>query len=163
MMRLGRYKKLLNVKDYLEPDVSSGTTDVDISEADYTGFIAVLTVTPPSGGLSDLVIDLDFDKATSGVNEVATNADTLDCQLQLSVDGTNYVGVENMTQITLTGTKGTIANGVGGHRFKVGAVDEDALIKVLVKLNAERADAEIPYRVTYRGLAAPTVTAVAAG
>lgn len=156
-------KRLINTFDYSEPDVLTGTTDIDISAADYTGYIAILTIAPGTGGIKDLTIDLDFDKATTGVNEVATNADTLDCLLQLSADGTNYVGVEAMTQITLTGTAGSIANAIGGHRFKVGDVDENGLVKVLVKLSAERADAEIPYRITYSAINAPTVTAVAAG
>lgn len=144
--------------------VLTGTTDIDISAADYTGFIDILTIVPATGeDLKDIVIDLDFDKATTGVNEVATNADTLDCNLYAKVDGTNYVGIESMTQITLTGTAGSIATGKGGHRFKVGLLDSASGLKVKVKLSAERADAEIPYRITYVGKEAPTVTAVAAG
>ena len=144
--------------------VITGVTDVDISAAVYTGYIAILTIEPAAGeDLKDLIIDLDFDKATSGVNEVATNNDTLDCCVQIKADGTNYVGVDAMTQKTLTGTAGSIANGLGGHRFKIGALDSTSAVKVLVKLSAERADAEIPYRITYVGRLAPTVTAVAAG
>ena len=144
--------------------VLTGVTDIDISAAVYTGYIAILTIVPATNeDLKDLVIDLDFDTATTGVNEVATNADTLDCLLQVKADGTNYVGMEAMTQIILTGTAGSIVNGIGGHRFKVGALDSANAVKVLVKLSAERADAEIPYRITYIGKTAPTVTAIAAG
>lgn len=160
------YQEKRNRLDLRRQDVGvlTGTTDIDISEYVYTGYITALTIVPTTGeDLTDLVIDLDFDKATTGVNEVATNNDTLDCLLQIKVDGTNYVGVETMTQITLTGTAGSIATGVGGHRFKVGALDSTSAAKVLVKLSAERADAEIPYRITYRGKEAPTVTAIAAG
>ena len=91
---------------------------------------------------------MDFDKATTGVNEVATNADVLDCKMDIMVDGTNYIGVEAMTQITLTGTAGSIANGIGAHRFKVGAIDSTSAVKIFVKIDTERADAEIPYRIT---------------
>lgn len=156
-----RRERLALERDDLK--VLTGTTDIDISEAVYTGFIDILTIVPATGeDLKDVYIELDFDKATTGVNEVATNSDTLDCNLYTKVDGTNYVCVESMTQITLTGTAGTIATGKGGHRFKVGAVDSTSAIKVKVKLSAERADAEIPYRITYIGRLAPTVTAVAA-
>ena len=160
---LGRYKKTLDIIDSQEVDTSTGTTDIDITAAVYTGFIVCLTVAAPTGGLRDLVIDLDWDKATTGVNEVATNSDTLDSHIQVSPDGTNYVAVEEMTQITLTGTAGSIADGKNGHRYKVGALSSGGSVKVMVKLSAERSDAEIPYRVTYSGLGTPTITAVAAG
>lgn len=143
--------------------VLTGITDIDISAAVYTGFIDILTIEPGSESLKDLVVDLDFDKATTGVNEVATASDTLDCMAYVSVDGSNYVGVEQMTQITLSGTAGTITTGKGGHRFKLGSLDSSCAVKIKVKLSAERADAEIPYRITYIGKVAPTVTDVAAG
>lgn len=154
-----RVKRLETERDRVS--VITGTTDIDISAAVYTGMIDILTIVPQAGeSLKDLMIDLDFDKATTGVNEVATNEDTLDCALYIAVDGTNYCGVEAMTQKTLTGTAGIEG---GGHRFKVGTLDSTSKIKIKVKLSAERADAEIPYRITYLGRKAPTVTAVAAG
>jgi hypothetical protein len=116
-------------------------------------------ISPVTGeGLVDCVIDIDLDKATDGVNEVATASDTVVCALQTRVDGTNWVTTELMTSITLTGTAGSIADGKNGHRFKVGMVDPDAFVRVSIKLSAERADCYIPYRVTYIG-ATPTVTA----
>lgn len=160
MALIARKDRLRLQRDVLH--TTSGTTDIDISAAVYTGYIAILTV-EANGDLKDLVLDFNFDKETTGVNDVATNSDTLDCLLQIAMDGTLYVGVETMTQITLTGTFGSIATGVSGKRFKVGALPDGAIAKVLVKLSAERADAEIPYNVTYIGAVAPTVTAVAAG
>ena len=152
-------KERLQRSDYA---VSSGTTDIDISAAVYTGFIDVLTIAP-NAEIQDLIIDLDFDKATTGVNEVATASDTLDCGVFLDVDGTNYVGIMAIPQVTLSGTAGTITGGtIGGYRFKVGYVGADSNIKVKVKLSAERADAEIPYIISYQSLTAPTITAVAA-
>ena len=56
---LGKWKKTLDMLDHLETDTATGTTDIDISAAVYTGFIVCLTVAAPTGGLSDLVIDLD--------------------------------------------------------------------------------------------------------
>ena len=163
VFNLGKWKKILDIISRQEVDTATGNTDVDISAHDYTDFVTLLTVTAGTGGINDLAIDLDFDKATTGINEVATNADTLDVQLQISPDSTNFVGTENITQITLTGTAGTIATGVNGHRFNIGSVHTAGVVKVLVKLSAERADAEVPYRVTYSASNAPTVTAVAAG
>ena len=147
----------------LDYTVVSGTTDIDVSAAVYTAFVDILTIAP-NAEIQDLVIDLDFDKATTGVNEVATASDTLDCGVFIDVDGTNYVGVQSMPQVTMSGTAGTITGGtIGGYRFKVGYVDADATVKVKVKISAERADAEIPYKISYQSLTAPTVTAVAAG
>ena len=147
----------------LDYHTTSGTTDIDISAGVYTGFVDILTIAP-GAELQDLVVELDFDKATTGVNEVATASDTLDCAVYKAVDGTNYVGVQCIPQVTLSGTAGTISGGtIGGYRFNIGYVDADSTIKVKVKLSAERADAEIPYKIYYQSLTAPTVTAVAAG
>lgn len=147
----------------LDYNVLSGTTDIDISAAVYTALVDVLTIAP-NAELQDLVIDLDFDKATSGVNEVATANDTLNCAVFIAVDGTNYVGIKSMPTVTMSGTAGTITAGViGGYRFNLGYIPASASIKVRVSVSAERADAEIPYKIYYQSLKAPTVTAVAAG
>jgi hypothetical protein len=146
---------------YLKPVTLTGTTDLDISEAVYTGYIAILTVEAVSE-IRDLVLDFDLDKETTGVNDVATNNDTTSLLLQVSIDGTLFTGVEASASYTLTGTFGSIATGVTGKRFIVGSLPTGAKVKVLIKLSAERADAEIPYAVTYTSEDAPTVTAVAA-
>lgn len=152
-------KRVINLEQGRNVNVLAGVTDIDVSAAVYTGYVDLLTIAPADGeGLVDLVIDLDFDKATTGVNDVATGNDTLDCRLVTKIDGTNYCAIESMSQKTLTGTAGEL----GGHRFKVGMIEPGADLKVQVKLSAERGDCEVPYRVTYRG-AAPTITAVAAG
>lgn len=151
-------KEALNLKEGRDVNVITGTAGIDISAAVYTGFIPMIMVNPAAGeGLADLVIDIDLDKATDGVNEVATASDTVVCALQTRVDGTNWVTTELMTSITLTGTAGSIADGKNGHRFKVGMVDPDGLVRVAIKLSAERADCYVPYRITYKG-ATPTVT-----
>lgn len=149
-----------NLYNHLCPRTVSGTTDIDISAFVYTGFVTLLTIEPRTA-IRDMAIYLDFDKETTGVNDVATNADTLDAQVFTKVDGSVYVAVETMTQKTLTGTFGLAAG--GGWVIKVPALDvtQDLIIKV--KLSAERADAEIPYRIVYCSEQAPTVTAVAAG
>lgn len=153
------YKKSLNLEQGRDVNVATGSAGIDISEADYTGFVAFLTIAPATGeGLVDCFIDVDLDKATDGVNEVATNNDTATLLLQTKVDGTNWVGTELTSAVTLTGAAGSIADGKNGHRFKVGSVDPSGSVRVCIKLSAERADCYIPYRVTYRG-ATPTITA----
>jgi len=145
--------------DVTNPAVLSGDADIDISEAVYTGYITLLTVTPVAA-CDDLVIDLAYNKASTGVSAVATNNDTLDVIVLAETDGTNSTAmIINSTQVTLTGTATPI---ITGQRFKVGMVDAGNTITVKVKISAERADAEIPYKVHYRSASAPTVTAVAA-
>lgn len=145
---------------YAAPVTVTGEADIDISEADYTGFVTLLTITPDtSKPLADLVIDLDYNKATTGVDTVATASDTLDVYVYTKVDGTNARVALKGSQKTLTGA-GTLVD--SGERFNVGAVSVAQTVIVKVKLNAERGDAEIPYSITYRALGAPTVTPVAA-
>jgi hypothetical protein len=136
-------------------------TDVDISAAVYTGYITLLTVTAPATGLVDLRIDIDANKTTTGLDAVATAADTFDCCLVGQVDGTNYRTLQTGTQITANGD-GSLENSESGWSFHVGPLAAAETVIVKIKLSAERDDAELPYRVTYIG-AAPTVTAVAAG
>jgi hypothetical protein len=141
---------------------SAGTADIDISAAVYTDYITLLTITPASGEcILDLAIDLDYNKATTGFDTVATAGDTLDVAVLGKADGTNWRTLMNGTQITANGD-GSLTDAESGERFNVGPVAAAGAVVVRVKLSAERADAEIPYRVTYRG-AAPTITPVAAG
>lgn len=145
--------------NHLKPRVLTGTADIDITAAVYTGFVEILKI-EPKAAIHNLTVDLDFDKETTGVNDVATNSDTLDAAVFVKVDGTVWSAVQYMTQKTLTGTFG-LATG-GGWRFNIGPVDTTEDISIRVKLSAERADAEIPYRINYTSEQAPTVTAVAA-
>jgi hypothetical protein len=148
--------------DYTVPKEAAGTADIDISEAVYTDYVLLLTITPAAGqSLVDVEIDLDYNLATTGVNEVATAADTLDVCVAGRTDGTNYRNLMSAVQVSMTGDVATLALNRMGDRFKVGQVGVTGRVAVYVKLSAERSDAEIPYRVTYRG-AAPTITAVAA-
>lgn len=143
------------------PGVLTGITDIDISVGAYTDYTEILSIVPQSD-LKNLVIDLDLDKETTGVNDVANAADTCQLLLQISVDGTLYTGMEASASYTLTGTFGSIVGGISGKRFNVGQLSSTSKVKVFIKLSAERADAEIPYKITYVGRLAPTVTAVAA-
>lgn len=145
----------------LSPKELTGTADIDISEAVYTGYVEILSIVPKAGGnLRNVCIDLDFNKATTGCDEVATASDTINAAVFMKTDGTNYRHVMSMTQITATGDA---SHKTAGARFQVGSIGVGADCSVRVMLSAERADCEIPYRITYEGMRAPTVTPVAAG
>ena len=141
----------------LKPRVLSGEADIDISADVYTAYVELLRIEPVSA-LRDLVVDLDFNKATTGWDAVSTASDTLDVALFVKVDGTNYRYIEGATQLVAVGGA---AHTTAGRRFRVGAVDTTQDISVRVKLSAERGDIEVPYRVNYCSESAPTITAVA--
>lgn len=139
---------------------ATGDTDIDISESDYTGYVTLLTVTAPATGLLDLRIDIDVNKTTTGLDAVATANDKFDCSVVGQVDGTNYRTLANETQITANGDE-SLEDNESGWSFHLGPLAAAESIIVKIKLSAERADTELPYRVTYVG-AAPTITPVAA-
>lgn len=144
--------------DMLEPKELTGEADIDISEADYTAFVEILKIEPKTGGpLIDLTVDLDFMKATTGFDAVATADDTLDIAVFGKIDGTNWRHLMSATQVTATGSHTTAA-----ERLKIGNVGPGCDISIRAKVSTERGDVEIPYRITYRGVRAPDVTAVAA-
>lgn len=141
---------------------ATGDADIDISAYVYTGYINCLTVTAPATGLIDCVIDIDFNKATTGWDTVATAGDVLDCVLVKQIDGTNYRSTQMASaQITANGD-GTLDASESGVSFHVGCMQANASVQVHVKMDTERGDCELPYRVTYVGNA-PTITAIAAG
>ena len=149
--------------DILVPAESTGITDVDISAFDYPNdYVAILTITPAAGQcLLDVAIDLDWNKTTTGWDTIATAGDTLDVCVTGKIDGTNQRGLLNGTQVTANGN-GTLENNEDGERLAIGMVGVNETVVVRVKIDNERDDCEIPYRVTYRG-ATPTITPVAAG
>jgi hypothetical protein len=147
-------EKLYNL---LTPRVLSGEADVDVSAAVYTGYVELMRIEPVAA-IRDLVIDLDFNKATTGWDAVSTASDTLDVAIFAKVDGTNYRYVEGATQLVAVGGA---AHTTAGRRFKIGAVDTTEDISIRVKLSAERSDFEVPYRINYCSETAPSITAVA--
>ncbi len=139
---------------------ATGNADIDISEAVYTAYVNIMTITAPASGLADCSIDLDLNKATTGWDTISTASDTIDICLAGKIDGTNYRALMNATQVVAVGD-GTIGVNLSGIHFHIGPLAAAEVLQVQVKLSAERDDVEIPYRVTYVG-AAPTVTPVAA-
>ena len=156
-MRIGKHTltTLFNV------GVAIGDTDVDISAAVYTAFVDLLTITAPVGGLQSCRVDIDVNKATTGLDTVATAADTFDACAVMAVDDTNYRLLKNGTQITANGDA-SLEMSENGWSFDLGPLNGGETVKIKIKLSAERDDAELPYKVTYIG-EAPTITAVVAG
>ncbi len=148
-----------NLLILLTQTVSKGVADVDISAADYVAdYVTLLTITPAVGKpVEDLQIDLAYNKAATGISVVATAADTLDVAVFAMADDAVESMIMITTQKVLSGNASPV---VSGERLKVGTID--GAITVKVKLSAERADAEIPYKVSYKALEAPTITPVAA-
>lgn len=150
---------LAKMEALLNPRFVTGIADIDISEYVYTSYVTLLTITPATGGeLIDLQIDLAYNKATTGVSAVATNNDTLDVQVWASADDSTPSCILTSPQVTLTGSTTPL---ITGNRFDVGDVNGSVIVKV--KLSAERADAEIPYKISYKSKSPATITAVEAG
>ena len=141
----------------LKPRVLSGEADIDVSAAVYTAYVELLRIEPVTA-IRDLVIDLDFNKATTGWDAVSTASDTLDVAVFVKIDGTNYRYIEGATQLVAVGGA---AHTTAGRRFKLNAIDVTEDISIRVKLSAERGDIEIPYRINYSSETAPVITAVA--
>ena len=154
-------KKLLQwIDDYVRPKEIAGEADIDISAAVYTAYVELLKIEPRAGApLSDVVLDLDLNKATTGWDTVSTGSDTLDIAVFSKIDGTNYRHIKSASQLTAVGNG---SHATAGVRLEIGAIGPDSPVSIRVKLNAERDDVEIPYRLLYKGDRAPSITAVAA-
>lgn len=152
---------ILEMLGLLEPEELTGTADIDISAGVYTGYVEILKIEPYTGGaLRNLSVDLDLNKTTTGWDTISTASDTIDIGVFMKTDGTNFRHVMSASQVTATGA-GTHAT--AGVRLQIGDVGPGADVSIRVKLNAERDDVEIPYRITYESKRTPSVTAVAAG
>jgi len=156
-MKIGKHTltNLFNV------GVVTGDTDVDISAAVYTAFVDLLTIVAPVGGLQNCRVDIDVNKATTGLDVVATAADTFDACAVIAVDDTNYRLLKTGSQITANGDASLEMN-ENGWSFDIGPLNGGETVKIKIKLSAERDDAELPYKVTYIGQT-PTITAIVAG
>lgn len=145
--------------------VLDGTADVDVSEADYASdYVEILKVTPATGApLRRLVVDFDLNKATTGWDTVSNASDTIDMAVLSKVDETNWRTIQGVqpTQRVANGD-GSLLGNESGWRIDVGPIEADAEVSFRIKINAERGDFEVPYKLYYESLDVPTVTAVAA-
>jgi hypothetical protein len=160
------------VYNLVVPTVEIGETDIDVTAADYTtvGGIPILTITPAAGApLADVYVDFDFLKDTTGLFVVYTTQ-TVQFMVQVKVDGTNWRTVAHWPSTAHLGLAVPDAaqdldalDDSPAHRFHIGHVGVDEEVRITVTLSAEDADAEIPFAVYYKAMAAPTITPVVAG
>lgn len=150
-------KGILNVVNDLEVSQTTGTADIDVSEFDYTAYTTILAIAPATGApLSDVRINLDLNKATTGWDTIANGSDTIDIIAMERVDGTNWRRVASASQVTANGS-GALSLASSGVSLDVGNIGVTTRCVVAVKLNAERDDFEIPYDIQYVSSDAPTV------
>ncbi len=141
------------------PTVATGTTDIDDSVQTESTAFPILTIEPAAGApLADVEVWFDLAKATTGFAAVETSV-TVQFAVERKVDGTNWRR-EAYVEAALSGTNAASRMA----KISVGAVGvtEDARIVALFSADVT-ADMEIPYAVVYKGIAAPTITPIAAG
>jgi hypothetical protein len=157
------------------PTTATGTTDVDVSASDYTAGAGVplLTITPAAGApIADLIVDLDLNKDTTGLLVVNTS-ETIQLVVESKIDGTNWRSLSKSWPAASSTTGLGVPDAADdldaaddsvGIRLHLGPVGVSQAIRINLLLSAETGgDAEIPYAVHYRAMAAPTITDVAAG
>lgn len=135
-----------------------GTTDIDDSAQTESTPFRILTIAPQPGcPLMDVEVCLDLAKATTGFAAVETSI-TVQFAIARRVDGTNWRR-EAYVEAALSGT-----NAAGRMtRLNLGAVTVDEQAAIYAVFSADvTGDMEIPYTVSFRGLADPTITPVAA-
>lgn len=136
--------------------IETGEADIDISAAVYTGYQALLTIAPLAGRpLTDVEVTFDLAKASTGFAAGHTD-ETITFAVQRKVDGTNWRTDAASETTAISGTNSAAM----AQKVTIGNVTPDEQARVVVKLSAEAADAELPYVLTYRG-ESPTVTAAA--
>lgn len=138
--------------------VLTGEADVDVSEAVYTDYQALLTITPAAGlPIKGVVVSLDLDKAATGFATLYTT-ETIQFAIARKVDGSAW---RWDSETETTPVAGDDADGYQVE-LPVGPVGPTEEVRIYVKLSAENAnDIEMPYLINYEG-SEPTVTAVAA-
>lgn len=143
----------------LVPTIVTGTTDIDDSVQTESTPYSILTIAPAAGApLADVEVVFDLAKATTGFAAVESSA-TIQFAVARKVDGTNWRR-EAYVEAALSGT-----NAAGrAMRVNVGHVGVTEQVQVFIVMSADAtADMELPYALSYKGIAAPTVTPVAAG
>ncbi len=143
---------------FLTPQVMTGTTDIDDSAQTDTTSFPILTIAPQANcPLVDVEVWLDLAKATTGFAAVETSI-TVIAAVARKVDGTNWRR-EAGTEAALSGTLAASRM----LKIPVGTVTvtEQARIQVVFSSDVT-SDMEIPYVLVYKGMAPPTLTAIAA-
>lgn len=139
------------------PAIATGEADIDISEVDYTSYQVLVTIVPAATApLADVQIVFDLAKATTGY-AAGHAAETLIVAAARKVDGTNWRTDAEQLTTAISGTNAALAS----ITLPIGDVGVTEEVRIMVILSAEAADTEIPFALSYRAIAAPTVTPVA--
>jgi hypothetical protein len=146
------------VNDFTSFKVISGTTDIDDSAQTESTPYAILTIAADAyNSMEDVEVQIDLAKATTGYAAVESTA-TIQIGVARKVDGTNYRR-EAYVEAALSGTNA--ANRM--QKVPVGKVAAGESVQIFIVMSADAtSDMELPYKIIYRGLVAPTVTEVAA-
>ncbi len=146
----------------LAPTAVTGTADIDIDQADYTAYQNLVTIAPAAGApLADVEIIFDLAKAATGF-AAGHAAQTIQFAVARKVDGAAYRIEQGFGDYESVAISGTNAAGRATH-LRIGSIGVTEACQIHVKLSAENAvDVELPYVLYYKGIAAPTVTPVAA-
>lgn len=139
----------------------ASTSWIDTSAADYTGWTALVTITPPpTVGMADVRIVIDLDEATDGfADSSGWDTETLQLSVARKVDGTNYRTCHNL----ITPSTAIAADDADGLSIELdaGTIGPNELLQLRVKVSAEAAgDVELPYVVYYRSPERATFTDV---
>jgi metal-dependent amidase/aminoacylase/carboxypeptidase family protein len=147
------------VQDFTEFKVITGETDIDDSAQTESTAYSILTIAADAyNSVEDVEVQIDLAKATTGFAAVESSA-TIVIAVARKVDGTNYRR-EAAVEAALSGT-----NAAGRmQKVPVGKIAAGETVAIYITMSADAtSDMELPYKVIYRGLVAPTVTPVAAG
>lgn len=138
--------------------VHTGTTDIDVSAADYTSATVLLTVAPPANtGMTDCRVVFDLDKTTTGFNDAQDGtSDTIQFHVARKVDGTNWRPDDAQKTTTITAA----AANTRSTSILIGDVGPNESLRIYVTLSVEVADIELPYVFTYKSPDRATFTDV---
>lgn len=142
----------------LLPKVLTGTTDIDDSAQTESTAFPILTIAPQQNcPLADVEVWLDLHKATTGFGAVETSV-TVQFAVARMVDGTNWRR-EAYAEAALSGTNA--ANRMA--KLSLGSVTPTQQARIYAVFSGDvTSDMEIPYALIYKGMAAPTITEIAA-
>ncbi len=149
---------LAAVYEHLRPKTITGTTDIDDSAQTETTAFPILTIAPAAGApMRDVEIIIDLAKATTGFAAVESSI-TVQFAIARKIDGTNWRR-EAYVEAALSGTNA--ANRAA--KLPVGIIGVTEQVRVYALFSSDvTGDMELPYIINYCGLAAPTVTEIAA-
>jgi len=144
--------------EHLRPKTIVGETDIDDSAQTETTAWPILTIAPAAGApLRDVEVIIDLAKVTTGYATVESTA-TIQLAVARKIDGTNWRR-EAYVEGALSGT---LAAG-RSQKLVVGSIGVDEQVRIYAVMSADATgDMQLPYIINYCGLAAPTVTEVAA-